>query len=62
MNDPRTGRQRAAISLSPGPVRLKAKVDVTRGGLLAVGVLVSSILLSTAVLVRVAKQGRPPRG
>lgn len=34
--------------------RFHARVDVTSGGLLAIGGLVSSILLSTAVLVHVA--------
>lgn len=34
--------------------RFDARVSVTSGGLLAIGALVSSILLSTAVLVHVA--------
>ena len=33
-----------------------AEVSVTTSGLLAIGILVSGILLSTAVLVRVAKR------
>ncbi|MDQ1232174.1 hypothetical protein [Sphingomonas sp. SORGH_AS_0879] len=39
-------------------VVLRAKVRVTSGGLLAIGGLVSSILLSTAVLVGVATRHR----
>ena len=38
------------------------RVDVTNEGLLAIGALVSSILLSTAVLVGVAVQRRDHRG
>ncbi len=34
--------------------RLAARVNVTSPGLLAIGALVSSVLLSTAVLVRVS--------
>lgn len=48
-------RQRARASLRLGRgVSAAARVDVTSGGLLAIGALVSSILLATAVLVRVA--------
>ena len=39
-------------------VVLRAKVRVTSGGLLAIGGLLSSILLSTAVLVGVATRHR----
>ena len=50
-----SGRQRAAVSLKLGRRRrLSATVEVTPAGLLAIGGLVSSILLSTAVLVRSA--------
>jgi hypothetical protein len=34
-----------------------AKAEITNGGLLSIAVLVSSILLSTAVLVHVAVKG-----
>ncbi|WP_165924213.1 hypothetical protein [Neorhizobium sp. S3-V5DH] len=36
---------------------LRASVDVSSGGLLSIAALVSSILLSTAVLVHVATRG-----
>jgi hypothetical protein len=39
------------IELTGGPVTLRAEVRVTPKGLLAVGALVSGVLLSTAVLV-----------
>lgn len=52
-NDP--PRQTAEVTLAAGKrFRLDARVAVTSGGLVAIGALVSSILLSTAVLVRVA--------
>lgn len=46
-------RARASIRLGKRS-RLDARIAVTSGGLLAIGALVSSILLSTAVLVHVA--------
>jgi hypothetical protein len=46
-------RARATIRLGKRH-RLDARIEVTSGGLLAIGGLVSSILLSTAVLVHVA--------
>jgi hypothetical protein len=50
---------RAAASIRIGDrVELSAEASATRTGLLAVGVLVSSILLSTAVIVAVAAQRR----
>ncbi|OMJ31439.1 hypothetical protein BSZ14_13415 [Sphingomonas sp. Sph1(2015)] len=53
--------QKAVLRLSAGrAVELRLKLHLTRGGLLAVGGLVSSILLSTAVLVGVATR-HPPR-
>lgn len=42
-------------------VALRAKVQVTPVGLLAIGGLVSSVLLSTAVLVGVATRHTPDR-
>ncbi|MFV0622494.1 hypothetical protein ACBY01_00595 [Sphingomonas sp. ac-8] len=52
---PADGRQRAAVSVRLGKrQRLQASVEVTPAGLLAIGGLVSAILLSTAVLVRSA--------
>lgn len=47
MLDPNT----AAVSLRMGEARFVAKVKVTPAGLLAIGALVSGILLSTSVLV-----------
>lgn len=44
----------AAVTLRAGNLRFKAKVKVTNAGLLAVGGLVSSILISTTALVWVA--------
>lgn len=41
----------AALSLRAGRSRFVAKVSVTPAGLLAIGALVSGILLSTSVLV-----------
>jgi hypothetical protein len=49
--------QHAALKVRFGRrARLAVRVDVTNEGLLAIGALVSSILLSTAVLVGVAVQ------
>jgi len=47
MLDPNT----AAASFRMGEARFVAKVKVTPAGLLAIGALVSGILLSTSVLV-----------
>lgn len=50
-----SSRQRATVLVQFGRRRrLSASVEVTPAGLLAIGGLVSSILLSTAVLVRTA--------
>ena len=50
-------RQRAKLRLRAGKrVSLTVGVDVSSGGLLSIGVLVSSILLSTAILVRAAAE------
>lgn len=47
--------QHAKVQLRFGnSARFKARADITNGGLLSIAVLVSSILLSTAVLVHVA--------
>jgi hypothetical protein len=51
--------QRAEVSLMVTKDRgLRAKAEITNGGLLSIAVLVSSILLSTAVIVRVAADTR----
>ena len=46
-----TADQHARLDLQAGPVSLKMEVRVSPAGLLAIGGLVSGILLSTAVLV-----------
>jgi len=53
-------RQRAEVEISVTKnVGLRASVDVSSGGLLSIAALVSSILLSTAVIVHVAtRDGR----
>jgi len=52
---PHGDRQRAEVEISfTEKARLRASVDVSSGGLLSIAALVSSILLSTAVLVHVA--------
>ncbi|WP_428968827.1 hypothetical protein ACQR50_14315 [Sphingomonas sp. Xoc002] len=54
--------QKGVLRLSAGrAVDLRLKLNLTSGGLLAVGGLVSSILLSTAVLVGVATRHLPLR-
>ena len=57
--DPKAVGQRASVSIGIGQtVRFEAELRITPAGLLAVTGLVSGILLSTAVLVREAKQRR----
>ncbi len=52
---PHGDRQRAEVEISfTKNAGLRASVDVSSGGLLSIAALVSSILLSTAVLVHVA--------
>jgi hypothetical protein len=41
----------AGIDFQVGPVRLRARAAISPEGLIAVGALVSSILLSSAVIV-----------
>ena len=50
---PAIHRARGLLSIGRA-VELKTEVEITSGGLLAVGGLISAILLSTAVLVGVA--------
>jgi hypothetical protein len=50
--------QRAAVSIEAGRARLDAEVTVTPAGLLAIGTLVSAILLASAVIVRAARAPR----
>ena len=54
--------QRADFSLSlPKDCGVTAKAEISNGGLLSIAVLVSSILLSTAVVVHVATRGAARR-
>lgn len=54
--------QCAAIALRIGKrVRLRGEVAVTPLGLASIGALVSSVLLSTAVLVHMARRGTDDR-
>jgi hypothetical protein len=57
---PPVHRAKAAIRVGRR-AGLTASVRITSGGILSIGALVSGILLSTAVLVRAANQGRPLR-
>jgi hypothetical protein len=51
-------RQKAEVSLKvTRDAGFSAKAEITNGGLLSIAVLVSSILLSTAVLVHIAVKG-----
>ncbi|RYF54881.1 MAG: hypothetical protein EOO27_22555 [Comamonadaceae bacterium] len=60
MNSPKNSNvQSAELTVTGAPLAIKARVDVTPAGLLAIAALVCGILLSTAVIVSVAK--RPPR-
>jgi hypothetical protein len=53
---PREGVQHARLAITFSKrASVTAEVSVTSGGLLAIGGLVSAILLSTAVLVRSAR-------
>lgn len=50
---PRSANRAVAI-LKAGPVTARARLQISTAGIVAVGGLVGSILLSTAVLVQVA--------
>lgn len=53
----REGHQSAAVQIQFGSSgRLAARVDVTPGGLLAIGGMVSMILLASAEIVRAARR------
>ena len=56
--EPRTGRHRARAAIKAGGFEARAEVDISTKGLLAVGALVSVILLSVAPIVRAAKGSR----
>ena len=60
--NPAAGRQRAAVTLAIGKRSgFTAEIDVSSGGLLAIGALVSSILFSTALVVAAARRGPADR-
>ena len=58
MSDLPAPSQQASLELRAGAFELTARVQVTPTGLLAIGGLVSSILLSTAALVLTATSVR----
>ena len=51
-------RQTAVAEFEAGPIRARAEVSVTPAGLLALGALISGILLSSAAIVWTARRGR----
>ena len=60
--DRQPGLNRAVARLKAGQCSATAKVEVSTAGLLAIGALVSGVLVSTSVLVWVARatpRGRP---
>jgi hypothetical protein len=58
---PRDAQRARLVARFGRRARLAASVDVTSRGLVAIGALVSAILLSTAVLVRAAVGARGSR-
>lgn len=57
---PAPARHHARVALRVGRrVRMSAEIGITSAGIVSVAALVSSILLSTAVIVGAAR--RPPR-
>lgn len=52
-------RNEASLRMSMGPVHIEGQVSVSTPGLLAIGGLVSSILLSAAVIVLASTRRRP---
>jgi hypothetical protein len=55
------GPHRARASLSVRGFEARAEVEITSGGLLAVGGLVSAILLSVTPIILAATRKLPPR-
>ncbi len=49
------GSETAIAEFEAGPLRYRAEVRVTPAGILAVGALLSGVLLSTAVIVWASK-------
>lgn len=52
------GPETAVAEFEAGPLRYRAEVRVTPAGILAVGALLSGVLLSTAVIVWASKATR----
>jgi hypothetical protein len=57
---PERGRCRASARFKAGPLEAEAEVDITPAGLVAIGTLVSMILLSVAPIIRAANRKVPP--
>lgn len=55
-----TSKATAEIDLQAGPIRLRARAAIDPQGLVAIGALVSGILLSSAVIVWAAAFARRP--
>jgi hypothetical protein len=51
-------RQTALAEFEAGPIRARAEVSVTPAGVLAIGALLSGILLSSAAIVWAARRRR----
>ncbi|PIB95886.1 hypothetical protein [Caulobacter sp. X] len=51
-------RQTAIAEFEAGPVRARAEVSVTPAGVLAIGALITGLLLSTAAIVWAARRRR----
>jgi hypothetical protein len=51
-------RQTALAEFEAGPIRARAEVSVTPTGVLAIGALLSGVLLSTAAVVWAARRRR----
>ncbi|MDR6627571.1 hypothetical protein [Caulobacter segnis] len=51
-------RQTALAEFEAGPIRARAEVSVTPAGVLAIGALLSGVLLSTAAVVWAARRRR----
>ncbi|WP_299010948.1 hypothetical protein [uncultured Caulobacter sp.] len=55
---PEDDRQTAVTEFEAGPIRARAEVSVTPAGLLALGAMISGILLSSAAIVWAARRRR----
>jgi hypothetical protein len=55
---PADDRQTAVAEFEAGPFRARAEVSVTPAGVVAIGALLSGILLSTAAVIWAARRRR----